>query len=118
MSTPPSDQILLHDETHSAPQHEPALPPRPLEPQDDIHGLGGAEYAPQAPGQEPPNPAIAGLKAMFPDFDDIVLQSVLDSVNGNQDAAVDVLLGMSDPSYVSTHHVRPAFPPPKIRLQG
>ncbi len=29
---------------------------------------------------------------------------MLESVNGNQDAAVDVLLGMSDPSYVSSHH--------------
>lgn len=52
---------------------------------------------------EPVNPALAPLKAMFPDFDDAVMQSVLDSVNGNQDAAVDVLLGMSDPDYVSTH---------------
>lgn len=53
---------------------------------------------------EPANPAVALLKGMFPDFDDAVLQSVLESVNWNQDAAIDVLLGMSDPSYVSTHH--------------
>ena len=52
---------------------------------------------------EPANPAVALLKGMFPDFDDAVLQSVLESVNWNQDAAIDVLLGMSDPSYVSTH---------------
>ena len=53
---------------------------------------------------EPANPAVALLKGMFPDFDDAVLQSVLESVNWNQDAAIDVLLGMSDPSYVSTRH--------------
>lgn len=29
-------------------------------------------------------------------------QSVLDSVNGNQEQAIDILLGMNDPSYVST----------------
>ncbi|KAF8915610.1 hypothetical protein CPB85DRAFT_1293842 [Mucidula mucida] len=38
---------------------------------------------------------------MFPDFDDMLLSSVLDSVHGNQDRAVDALLGMSDPEYKS-----------------
>ncbi|KAJ7212924.1 hypothetical protein GGX14DRAFT_445647 [Mycena pura] len=41
------------------------------------------------------------LRAMFPDFDDSLLQSVLDSVNGNTDHAIDALLGMSDPDYMS-----------------
>lgn len=61
--------------------------------------------APQAQehANVPANPAVALLKSMFPDFDEVVLQAVLDSVSGNQDAAIDVLLGMSDPSYVSTH---------------
>ena len=44
---------------------------------------------------------VASLKAMFPDFDVIVLQSVLDAAHGNQDRAIDTLLSMSDPSYVS-----------------
>ncbi|KAJ6498828.1 hypothetical protein C8R45DRAFT_805339, partial [Mycena sanguinolenta] len=39
------------------------------------------------------------LRAMFPDFDDSLLQSVLDSVQGNTDRAIDALLGMSDPNY-------------------
>ena len=34
----------------------------------------------------------------------VIRQSVLESVNGSPDAAIDVLLGMSDPSYVSTQH--------------
>ncbi|THV03310.1 hypothetical protein K435DRAFT_715708, partial [Dendrothele bispora CBS 962.96] len=38
---------------------------------------------------------------MFPDFDDAVLQSVLESVGGDQDRAIDVLLGMNDPEYHS-----------------
>lgn len=33
-------------------------------------------------------------------------QSVLDSVNGDQERALDVLLGMSDPEYVSTQPVQ------------
>lgn len=77
---PPRTESLAHQEQPAAPAHEEA--------------------------NEPVNPAVAQLKSMFPDFDDIVLQSVLDSVNGDQDAAVDLLLGMSDPSYVPTHQVR------------
>jgi len=46
------------------------------------------------------DPRVAALLGMFPDFDISLLQSVLESVAGNQDQAVDVLLGMSDPSYV------------------
>ena len=42
------------------------------------------------------------LQGMFPDFDYAVLQSVLESVGGDQDKAIDILLGMSDPSYSST----------------
>lgn len=76
-----------------------------LDEQDDVFDQPPAAAAPTQQHEQPPaNPAVALLKSMFPDFDDMVLQSVLDSVNGNQDAAVDVLLGMSDPSYVSTHH--------------
>jgi len=34
-------------------------------------------------------------------------QSVLDSVNGNQDKAIDKLLGMSDPEYKEQHPTNP-----------
>ncbi|KAK0213127.1 hypothetical protein DFS33DRAFT_1377588 [Desarmillaria ectypa] len=47
----------------------------------------------------PVNPQVVELRAMFPDFDDTVLQSVLDSVHGDQGRAIDALLGMSDPEY-------------------
>ncbi|KAG7446561.1 uncharacterized protein BT62DRAFT_931999 [Guyanagaster necrorhizus] len=47
----------------------------------------------------PVNPQVVELRAMFPDFDDTVLQSVLDSVYGDQGRAIDALLGMSDPEY-------------------
>jgi hypothetical protein len=46
---------------------------------------------------------------MFPDFDDTVLQYVLESVRGDQDRAIDTLLGMNDPDYVSAGH--PQAPP-------
>ncbi|KAJ6573567.1 hypothetical protein DFH09DRAFT_1079122 [Mycena vulgaris] len=39
------------------------------------------------------------LRGMFPDFDDSLLQSVLDSVQSNTDRAIDALLRMSDPHY-------------------
>ncbi|KAF5369828.1 hypothetical protein D9758_001255 [Tetrapyrgos nigripes] len=49
----------------------------------------------------PIDPRVSALRAMFPDFDDAVLLSVLESVGGNQDRAIDVLLGMNDPDYHS-----------------
>ncbi|KAK7470873.1 hypothetical protein VKT23_002289 [Stygiomarasmius scandens] len=49
----------------------------------------------------PIDPKVSALRAMFPDFDDAVLISVLDSVGGDQDRAIDVLLGMNDPDYHS-----------------
>jgi len=59
----------------------------------------------------PVNPQIVALKAIFPDYDDAVLHSVLESVDGNQDRAVDLLLGMSDPTFKSE------APPPQVQQQ-
>ena len=64
----------------------------------DIASLNGGQTQPESPA----DPKVAALLAMFPDFDISLLQSVLESVAGDQDRAVDVLLGMSDPSYTST----------------
>ncbi|KAF5351747.1 hypothetical protein D9756_007631 [Leucocoprinus leucothites] len=50
---------------------------------------------------EPRDPQVAALKAIFPDYDEAILQSVLESVNGSQDRAIDLLLGMSDPNFKS-----------------
>lgn len=107
---------------HPAWTHEPEAAAQPINPS----ATGGDD----ARREETTDPAIAPLKAMFPDFDDTVLyvtftqyslrhglilintrsHSVLESVNGSQDAAVDILLGMSDPTYVSTHHETPSQP--------
>ncbi|KAJ1304880.1 hypothetical protein OPQ81_006014 [Rhizoctonia solani] len=48
------------------------------------------------------DPAIASLHAMFPDFDLLVLQSVLEATGGDKDQAVDSLLAMSDPEYAQS----------------
>lgn len=63
-----------------------------------------AENTPALPQRSPDDnvdPRLTILRAMFPDFDDSLLSSVLQSVNGDQDLAIDTLLGMSDPDYVS-----------------
>ncbi|OCH87874.1 hypothetical protein OBBRIDRAFT_795787 [Obba rivulosa] len=92
-------------------EETPVLPPRP-ESEDEsepiavhmeyptateTHLQGGEQQE-----QEELHPQVAALRAMFPDFDAGLLISVLESVGGDQDRAVDVLLGMSDPDYVST----------------
>lgn len=79
----------------------------------------GDAPVPQRPRESPVDPRVVALRAMFPDYDDLILcvldyrgssvviklnvnrQSVLESVGGNQDRAIDVLLGMSDPDYRS-----------------
>ncbi|KAJ3850596.1 hypothetical protein EV368DRAFT_84394 [Lentinula lateritia] len=52
------------------------------------------------------DPKLSTLQGMFPDFDESLLQSVLESVGGNSDRAIDVLLGMSDPEYHSEHRLQ------------
>ncbi|KAG5646250.1 hypothetical protein DXG03_004077 [Asterophora parasitica] len=57
----------------------------------------------QAQTQQDPgvnvDPRVAALRAIFPDYDDLILISVLAEVGGDQDRAIDALLGMSDPEY-------------------
>ncbi|OJT11686.1 hypothetical protein TRAPUB_11791 [Trametes pubescens] len=96
----------------------PALPPRPEDaapaPAEHTMTTTSSEGVPAHAGadadaqEEQVSPQAAALRAMFPDFDVAVLQSVLDSVNGDQERAIDLLLGMSDPDYVST---QPAHQP-------
>ncbi|KAF8598828.1 hypothetical protein BDV93DRAFT_512210 [Ceratobasidium sp. AG-I] len=49
------------------------------------------------------DPAIASLHAMFPSFDLMVIQSILEATGGDKDQAVDSLLSMSDPDYTPSH---------------
>ena len=70
------------------------------------------------------DPQVVSLQAIFPDFDVAILyvslesliigmnlnfdsQSVLESAGGNQDRAVDMLLGMNDPDYVPQEQPAP-----------
>ncbi|CEL60621.1 hypothetical protein RSOLAG1IB_03859 [Rhizoctonia solani AG-1 IB] len=66
------------------------------------------QASPQAPALDSnpetlaADPAIASLHAMFPDFDLLVLHSVLEATGGDKDQAVDSLLAMSDPDYAQS----------------
>ncbi|KAI0728272.1 hypothetical protein C8Q72DRAFT_835751 [Fomitopsis betulina] len=80
-------------------EETPALPPR-LDSRTDALLEPLVEH-PHAQ-TENEHPQVALLRGMFPDFDNVILQSVLESVNYDQDRAIDVLLGMSDPNYVSS----------------
>jgi len=94
----------------------PSLPPRP----EAEHVSDATPVQPSAPASAPHAqdehelPQITVLRGMFPDFDRTVLQSVLESVDYDQDRAIDVLLGMSDPEYISTQ--APAAPEHDLAL--
>ncbi|KAK0455502.1 uncharacterized protein EV420DRAFT_1553955 [Desarmillaria tabescens] len=92
--------------------HETASPPYDVHPTATELSVPATETTAQltAPPMRdaPVNPQVVELRAMFPDFDDTVLQSVLDSVNGDQGRAIDALLAMSDPEYKGES--RPAEP--------
>ncbi|KAI0688200.1 hypothetical protein BC835DRAFT_1419376 [Cytidiella melzeri] len=104
-----------HDASIAAPaqQDTPPLPPRPQQSMA-THTHIADELPPPTTDDHPQqtHPSVAQLKAMFPDFDDSLLEEILASVNYNEDAAIDVLLGMSDPSYVSAHPPSAAPPQP------
>ncbi|VDB84910.1 unnamed protein product [Peniophora sp. CBMAI 1063] len=108
--TPPS-----HEQDYAPPPGPPppsTVPPTSA-PSFPTPGQPAPNAQPQAHGQSQPqtqtdeaiyasNTQLASLHAIFPDFDAETLQSVLESVGGDQDRAVDTLLGMSDPEHVST----------------
>ncbi|KAJ6503179.1 hypothetical protein C8R47DRAFT_1249379 [Mycena vitilis] len=92
-------------ETVIASAPTPAPAPVPAAAESHAHIPSEATSAPTepAPAAAPPrerelvaDPRLSVLRAMFPDFDDSLLQSVLDSVQGNTDRAIDALLGMSE----------------------
>ncbi|KAI0088154.1 hypothetical protein BDY19DRAFT_907113 [Irpex rosettiformis] len=103
-------------------EHTPALPPRPEPthnpPTETTRMATNVHFADEIPNptnratdnpqQMQTHPSVAQLKGIFPDFDDALLESVLASVNYNEEAAVEALLGMSDPSYVSSQPQQPA----------
>ncbi|KAL0578442.1 hypothetical protein V5O48_003542 [Marasmius crinis-equi] len=95
-SPPPMATAIANSPPATATASPPATTFTTTSPQD-LH-----QSAPQESVDVPPaDPRLATLKAMFPDFDDVLLLSVLESVGGNQDQAIDSLLGMSDPEYRS-----------------
>ncbi|KAF7305902.1 CUE domain-containing protein [Mycena chlorophos] len=93
--------------TAPAPASEAAVPPPTLPSQQQ------QEAAPRQ-RELVADARLGVLRAMFPDFDDSLLQSVLESTDGNTDLAIDALLGMSDPDYRPdpTHAPAPRAPQP------
>lgn len=79
----PERTPTLETTTPSSPTHIPAAPP-PQTREDEV------------------DPAIASLVAIFPTFDHDLLREILRECGGNEEQAVDILLGMSDPSHVPT----------------
>lgn len=85
----------LETTTPSSPTHIPAAPPPPVtQPRED----------------ERVDPAIASLVAIFPTFDHDLLREILRECGGNEEQAVDILLGMSDPSHVPTMNATTVSP--------
>lgn len=79
----------------------PPLPARPVTP--PVAPAQNEDSPPTIPTTDhgpPPDPRIASLLAIFPTFDHAILADVLDSCNGNEEQAVDILLGMTDPEHV------------------
>lgn len=124
-SNPPSDPTHLTTASSSATGTPTATTPSdPALNSSDVNAPLVSQLR-----EAPVDPRVVALRAMFPDYDDLVLcvsryqcayvpltcvnrQSVLDSVGGDQDRAIDVLLGMSDPNYAS--EVRPAESQPIV----
>lgn len=88
-----ADDLTTATDRQGAPVSEPGPPP-PVE-------------TTLAAADEPTDPRIAPLQAIFPDFDPTVLSSVLDACNGDQERAIEMLLGMSDPNYVAQEMPHP-----------
>ncbi|CAE6374551.1 unnamed protein product [Rhizoctonia solani] len=82
-------------------QPQPILPPPQAPTLDSNHETLAAD------------PAVTSLHAMFPDFDLLVIQSVLEATGGDKDQAVDSLLSMSDPDYAQSQ-VQDAPTAPRI----
>ena len=114
----PGETVL----SYSPPVHEQDFAPPPGPPPANtrlpIPETASAPTTPATGGDEAiyaTNSQLASLHAIFPDFDAEMLQSVLESVGGDQDRAVDTLLGMSDPEHVSTSGPEAQTHPQQVR---
>lgn len=90
---------------------------RPAELERSTSQASNVVQAPQTPAHElssvsPPvatpteahqetelDPRVSELRAMFPDLDVAILESVLEACDWDPAKAIDMLLGMSDPNY-------------------
>ncbi|KAJ6508093.1 hypothetical protein DFH09DRAFT_1374853 [Mycena vulgaris] len=99
-AAPTSTDAAAAESTISIPE-SPALVPTAASPEPTPPPAAEESASPPREREMVQDARLGVLRAMFPDFDDSLLQSVLDSVHGNTDQAIDALLGMSDPDYTS-----------------
>lgn len=108
--------VLNASDTVAATTPPPVAQPQPLTQQRSSASPPLA--APEQPAvDEFADPKIASLHAIFPDFDAAILYSVVDSVGGDQDRAVDALLSMSDPDHVPSSAAAPSQAPATSQTQ-
>ncbi|KAJ7467203.1 hypothetical protein FB451DRAFT_1260475 [Mycena latifolia] len=116
-TTPPSaDGAAAQSVPEARPADEAPAPPTAASP-EQIPTPAAESDSPPREREMVADPRLAVLRAMFPDFDDSLLQSVLDSVNGNTDRAIDALLGMSDPDFTSEQPDAPPVEVPQTQEQ-
>lgn len=89
---------------------QPSSTPRPdLSTAPPTSTPAATHTAPVTVEDEPElDPKVASLQAMFPGFDAGVLESILEASGGDEDQAIDTLLGMSDPEYKPSSAVHQA----------
>jgi CUE domain len=120
-----SMEQLIADHFSGSPPASSVTAPQPSEttqsPGDSVpSSLGVQEMHPGENATSPtppveeaaiPDPRIVPLLAIFPTFDHAILADVLDSCNGNEEKAVDILLGMTDPDHIPQTNVQDIVSP-------
>ncbi|CDU24151.1 uncharacterized protein SPSC_02780 [Sporisorium scitamineum] len=98
---PAEDRSSVGKPTSSTENAQKASSPATLSP-SSLRAMSPAPAAAQAAPASDVPPAVAELKAMFPDLDNETIAAVLSSRGGDQEAAVNALLQMSDLNFKPT----------------
>lgn len=112
---PPPKTNITAPELQS-PWYRPASPVLPAPSEPSVEATSQPLAAVSPPAAVNVDPRIQTLVAMFPDFDHAILLDILESVNGNEDQAVDILLGMSDPNHVPSNTIASSSSPVSLHF--
>lgn len=106
LTPPPSSAATLTTAPAASPPTAPpytsTTPPPPVTSPPPMTATTGVQSPPHSIEATDDDAAIASLVAIFPTFDHELLHEILRQCNGSEEQAVDVLLGISDPSHVPT----------------